>query len=174
MGLYHPSLQEGVRFIQRVGNREPLVFVRLLEDDSAVAKVESTGREIVLSRGTSVDYILDPHPEVGMGATVSFYSDRHAGTIVEVSKNGKRIVVQEDKATLVNHFQSGEPDALQFSPGGFFGHTSGQQRYTYEPDPTGKMYVATLRKDHRWRVRDADGGMHVHVGRRSHHYDYNF
>ena len=45
----------------------------------------------------SEDY-KSPVPEIGMGATVLGYSDRHAYTIVKVDKDGKRAWMTADTA----------------------------------------------------------------------------
>ena len=115
-------------------------------------------------------------PRVGMGATIRNYSDRQACTIVEVSRSGKRIVVQHDEATLLNGFESGEPDALTFTLGGFCGHVEGVQRYSYAPNPAGSRETFTLRKTGQWIAEGekAKGGTQLIVGRRAHHHDYNF
>lgn len=66
--------------------------------------------------------IGQPEPTVGMGATILCWTDRRAGTIIEVGKIGKatKLVVQEDRATLT----SGPI-------------TSEAQAYTYAPNPKG-------------------------------------
>lgn len=114
--------------------------------------------------------------KVGDGAAVAFYSDIHACTVIAVSKDGKKITVQADKATLLNGFKSGEPDALQFSPGGFCGHTSGTQRYAFEANPEGKTYEFSLRLNGEWRAKgkSMNGTGTRLIKRRTHHYDYNF
>ena len=115
----------------------------------------------------------DPNPpRVGDGATILRYSDQHACTIVYVSPSGKTIGLRRDKATLLNSVRSKEPDALQFTPGGFCGHTSGVQRYTYEADRTAPEVRATLRKDGKFRL--SGGKARVVIGKRDEHYDYNF
>jgi hypothetical protein len=58
---------------------------------------------------------------VGDGATTCGWSDRHAGTVI--ARTAKTMKIQYDKATLLNGPDSGEKDALKFSPGGFVGHT---------------------------------------------------
>lgn len=117
-----------------------------------------------------------PTFEVGDGATLCLYTDRYACTVVAVSPNGKTITLRRDKATLLNGFESGEPDALVFSPGGFMGHTSGVQRYSYEPNPDGQEFKASLRKNGQW-VRcghaTTSPGNRVTAGRHE-RYDYNF
>ena len=76
--------------------------------------------------------------EVGDGVTISGWSDSDVYTVVSVSKSGNSAVVREDKSTLLNGVNSGEPDALKFYPGGFAGHTTGTQRWRHEPDPDGQ------------------------------------
>lgn len=106
-------------------------------------------------------------------ATVRGYSDHQAATIIE--RTATRITVRTDTATLLNGPDSGEPDALTFTPGGFCGHTSGVQRWEHTPDPDGVIYMYTLRKNGRWVLLGAPAnGRQLLVGKRAHHYDYNF
>jgi len=115
-------------------------------------------------------------PALGMGATVHGWTDSHAATIIKVWPSGKRVTVQRDTARLLNGFASGEPDALRFSPGGFCGHTSGAQRWELIPNPKGVTEDYTLRTNGQWvLVGDAlRGGTRLTVGKRHHHYDFNF
>ena len=66
-------------------------------------------------------------PQVGMGATVLAWTDRYAGTIVEVKHTQagkvKEVVVQEDKATRTDGFGM-----------------SDSQTYAYEADPQGRLF----------------------------------
>lgn len=94
-------------------------------------------------------------PKVGDGATVSFWSDRKAATVIDVSASGRKITVQEDTSTRTD--TNGMSDA---------------QSYDYSPNPDGRIYVATLRKDGKYRV----SGMSARVsfaGRSTYH-DYSF
>src|SRR5512146_212575 len=88
-----------------------------------------------------------PTFEVGDGATYRLYTDSYACTVIAVSKSGKTITLQRDKATLNPSFK---PD---FHPGGFAGHVSNQyeQSYTYERDPHGEIKTARLGK-FGWRI----------------------
>ncbi len=115
------------------------------------------------------------NPVVGAGVSICGYSDVYACSIVEVSKSGKSIKVVRDKSVLLNGVGSGEPDALKFSPGGFCGHMSGIQRYSYEPNPEGYPESFSLRKNGRWvrKGESAKGGSKLIAGRHE-HYDYNF
>lgn len=116
-----------------------------------------------------------PKFKVGDGATVCYWTDRKACTVVKVSASGKRVWVQRDKAKLLNGVNSGEEDALEFTPGGFCGHMSGSQRYEYERDTEGEVMEFSLRKNGRWVMKGntARGGLRLTEGRYE-HYDYNF
>jgi hypothetical protein len=92
---------------------------------------------------------------IGMGATIQVGSDSYPATVIQVTNNGKRVVVQEDIATRVDTNGMSE-----------------SQQYTYEPNPNGTIYIATLRKDGRWRV--TGGKTPVSLGFRRKYYDYSF
>ena len=111
-------------------------------------------------------------PIVGMGATYHGYSDSQAHTVIAVSPNGKRVTLRRDKATLLNGANSGEADALHFERGGFCGHTSGTQRWSYALDPDGATQIASLTA-RGWKVGGLRGAS-VTMGIRSEHYDFNF
>jgi len=114
----------------------------------------------------------------GDGVTVRVWTDADAYTVLK--KTLTTMILQEDKATLLNGFKSGEPDALHFSPGGFFGHTTGVQRYTYERNPEGRVIKVTRRKLKNGKVlwkeagtRTRERGGEAREGRSKFH-DYNF
>lgn len=111
--------------------------------------------------------------KIGDGATYNGYSDSQAGTII--AKTAKTITWQRDKATLLNGTESGEKDALEFAAGGFLGHTSGTQRYSYERDTDGITRKFTLRSNGRWIITggNARTGGSLSAGRNE-HYDFNF
>jgi len=106
---------------------------------------------------------------VGDGVTILLYSDSHAHTVIKVTK--KTILMQRDIVKLLNGFDSGEPDALKFSPGGFAGNARGVQRYEYTRNEDGHIVKATLRKD--GSIRVANSKAKVLLGRYE-HYDFNF
>lgn len=98
-----------------------------------------------------------PEPEVGMGVTYIMWTDRAAGTIVEVIrfKTGKRvgqiraIVTQADKAIRTD--DNGMSDAQTY-------------RYERQPDARRKTHYA-----------DKDGGFkYLSIGHRSYYHDYSF
>lgn len=127
-----------------------------------------------------------PNPyKVGDGATLCGYSDRYAYTVIAVTPQS--ITLQRDRTTLLNGFDSGEPDALVCFPGGFAGHVEGTQRYAYERDPNGEIIKARMIKRPRkvW-TEGPDGtysdvlhpnfknGSSTVIPGRHEHYDYNF
>lgn len=100
----------------------------------------------------------NPEPAVGMGATVLHWSDRDAGTIIEVAKNGKTIVVQLDHTARTD--TNGMSDC---------------QDYEYERDENGRKYTFTLRRNGRWVRKGEDmHGVACGIGYRKHYYDYSF
>lgn len=116
-------------------------------------------------------------PVVGIGATLYGYSDSYACTIIKVLNKGKKLILQKDKATLLNGVVSGEADALKKNDAGF---VSGIQRYKIEPDATGETIVVTLRQTKNgniWKQLGTKVGQvpgTVSLGERLHHIDINF
>lgn len=108
--------------------------------------------------------------------TYTIYTDSEAGWVTKVSPNGKTIEVELAKATLLNGPNSGEPDALSFSAGGFCGHTSGTQRWKLERSPDSKKLKFTLRKNNQWKIAGHATNSPGCVLRPGHHhyYDFNF
>jgi hypothetical protein len=92
-----------------------------------------------------------PTPAVGDGATMCYYTDRHAGTIVKVTRT--QVHVQRDVATRADG--NGMSDA---------------QRYTYDRDPDGAVTVFRLTK----RGYRSAGGTGLIIGARREFYDFTF
>lgn len=115
--------------------------------------------------------------KVGDGATWCGWSDRTACTVIEVGP--RSITLQEDTAVLLNGADSGAADALRFDLGGFAAHVSGVQRYSYTPNPEGRVWTATWRptagryfiKGCSTKGARACGAV---VAGRGKHHDYNF
>ncbi|MBV8068279.1 MAG: hypothetical protein JO270_00140 [Acidobacteriaceae bacterium] len=93
-----------------------------------------------------------PTPEVGMGATIAYWCDRHAGTIVHVSASKREIWVQRDRAVRTDNNGLSE-----------------SQTYEFSIDNSGPIYVATLRKNGRYVLKGESmkNGTRVSVGHRS-------
>jgi hypothetical protein len=96
-------------------------------------------------------------PEVGMGATLPIGSDRYAATVVEVSKSGKRVVLQYDTVTV-----------LPSSPL--------CESYSFETNPNGVRMTFTLRRDGYWTRLGQSGrnAQIAHLGHRRHYRDPSF
>lgn len=102
--------------------------------------------------------ITPTNPVVGMGATINFHSDSKAATIIQITHKGKRIVLQQDKAIRVD--QNG---------------LSESQTYNYETDLEGSIYIATLRKDGRYRlVGSSVNGKTITLNIRREYYDHSY
>lgn len=99
---------------------------------------------------------LSPAPSVGMGCTIYAYTDRYAGTVAEVL-SPCRVLVREDHATRT--------DAN--------GMTDSGQEYTFAPNPKGREYIVTKRRNGAWRVKGAHGNAVV-FGRRDAYHDFSF
>lgn len=106
---------------------------------------------------TPTNTITPLDPMIGMGATINFYSDSKAATIIQITHNGRRIVLRQDKATRVDHNGISE-----------------SQKYNYEEDLDGAIYIATLRKDGRYRLVGATSGSTITLGIRREYFDYSF
>ena len=102
-----------------------------------------------------------PAPKVGDGATVLHWTDRVAGTIIEVADDGNSFVVQDDKVTRTD--TNGLSEA---------------QSYDYAPDPDGGK--TTFRRVKRgkaagqFRENGKNSGYGVLIGHRNHYHDFSF
>lgn len=105
-----------------------------------------------------------PEPEVGMGATVCLWSDRHAATITEVIryKTGP-------KAGQVKGVKTRACKAIRTDNNGM----SEAQAYRYEENPDAPEAVWTLRKDGRF-IKRGSKYTTLAIGFRDAYYDYSF
>ena len=108
--------------------------------------------------GTPTDY----EPKVGDGATILYWTDRRAYTIVEVGKrpgqNGNYVILQRDKATPAE------------------GEKWPVTQYDYAPDPNGAKQVFTKRRNGQW-IADGSpmkGGTRAALGYRNEYTDPSF
>jgi hypothetical protein len=90
-------------------------------------------------------------PEVGNGATLILWSDRHAYTVVEVGENFV-LVTRDTAERLDKNFQFG------------------QQKYSYQTDTSATPEKAVLGKDGKYYL----AGHVLQVGYRDEYYDYSF
>lgn len=119
--------------------------------------------------GSLVNYVYGnrgaPEPEIGMGVTFLHWSDRSAGTIVEILPNGY-IGVKGDKARRIDN--NGMSEA---------------QEYEYFPNPEAPTLYYRLNKTGRWeavRMNQHTGrwkksdNYQIVLGHRDAYYDFSF
>lgn len=108
----------------------------------------------------------DDNLQVGKGASVAFYSDSQAGTIIKRART--TIEWQRDKARLI----SGAPTVHD---GGFVGHFDNKQEYEFERDSNGITRKFSLRRNGQWVQvgNDMNTGCRLVAGRHE-FYDRNF
>lgn len=104
-------------------------------------------------------------------ATMIGYSDRKAHEIIRHISD-KTIEIRRLNAKLLNGTRSGESDALEFTPGGFVGHTSGTQRYEFSQDEKARTF--RIRKHSNGKWKDAHGQTYVLAMQPYEFYDFNF
>lgn len=92
-------------------------------------------------------------PEIGMGATVRYWSDCKPYTIVRISKTGLKIRLQEDKSYRIDN--NGMSDV---------------QEYTYQPDSNGGHVTAFRRRDGNYYLAGSKKSITLGVRRKFHDY----
>lgn len=107
--------------------------------------------------GSMVNHLMSgingsPVPQVGMGATILMWTDRHAATIVKVTPT--QVHVQRDIAKRVDSNGMSE-----------------MQTYLYEADPTADVEIFRKTKN---GYRKAGGGYSLRIGDRAEYHDYSF
>lgn len=102
-----------------------------------------------------------PKPEVGMGCTELFCSDRKAATIVEISKSGKQLWVVRDKAVRTDNNGMSESQEYEFTPQ----EDCGTNRRHYKLRKTGHWVEAGANMIH---------GTRLLIGIKQEYYDFSF
>lgn len=116
--------------------------------------------------GNIINRIMEDYgnePQIGDGATLVMWSDRHAYTIVDIERfvSGKRkgqikaVIAQRDKATRTDNHGMSE-----------------SQSYEFQPNPLAERERFTLRSDNRYREQGTNTVLVI--GTRSEYYDYSF
>jgi hypothetical protein len=97
--------------------------------------------------------------QVGAPATIQGWSDRHAATVIAISKSGKQISVREDRA-------------IRLDSNGL----SESQEYRFEPNPNGRERRFSKRADGRFVEvgQPARSGSRCYVGYRDEYRDPSF
>jgi hypothetical protein len=119
-----------------------------IETQTGVGKMQVYGS--LMNRIAEVS--AHPKPEIGMGATITCYTDRHAATIIAMT--AKSVTVQEDSAVRTD--SNGMCDS---------------QTYAYYPNKGGKVSIFRKRKNGTWRNTDHNG---LVIGERDHYHDFDF
>ena len=99
-------------------------------------------------------------PEVGMGATLLMWSDRHAYTIHKVSENGKKLWASPDNAKLIAGTCQSENQTYEYS--------------NDNQDDENMWHLFTLRKDGRWHRGTTLQGSVLAIGYRNTYSDPTF
>lgn len=92
-------------------------------------------------------------PEVGMGATILSWTDRHPATVVEVGEDKKTFVLQQDNAKRTD--KEGMSEC---------------QSYEYTPNPSAPRKTVRLTPKG-WKIV---GGHRVALGMRERYHDFSF
>jgi hypothetical protein len=148
----------------KIYDRDDNVLVEYMngraEEFLAVAKDVATKRgEIVFYYGDPDGWgkglgrhAVEPSPLVGMGCTLLFWTDRHAGTVIAVSPSGHKVTVREDKAIRTDSNGMSE-----------------SQNYRFEPDPDGRVHTLYRQGDGRYGKSPR-----LVLGVRGAYHDYSF
>ena len=112
--------------------------------------------------------IGQPEPVIGMGATVLYWTDRHAGTIVMVynGPKGEIINIQEDFAKRADTNGMSESQSYDYSP-----NVNGVIRSFRKGKNGGWQYVVKNPKTGRW---NKEQGPCLRIGERCHYHDFSF
>jgi hypothetical protein len=127
-------------------------------DSGSLEATQTKPKEQKMRAGSLQNYLYDgaacKTPEVGDGATMLSWTDRHPGTVVAVSP-GHRVVVQRD------HYERTDPNGM-----------SDAQSYRFWRNPSGQKTVYSRRKDGSYR--EVGGQRRVLFGGRDAYHDYSF
>lgn len=110
-------------------------------------------------------YLTPASIKVGDGVTVNYWTDRHAATVIKVTKS--MVVVQRDTAILNPDFKP------EWIPGGFVAHCTNQdeQTYTYRRNLDGE--IIKIRWSNKYQRYCTPWNLSLSKGRHE-YYDYNF
>lgn len=127
---------------------------------NTTTKPMTTTRKLTATEKATMELPEADRLKVGDPVTHTIHTDSRAHDVVKVSKNGRTVWARECNQKLLNGANSGEPDALTFTPGGFSGHTDGVQRWEVTPNPEGHVAKFTARPiQRREYVRDEATGL---------------
>lgn len=118
----------------------------------------------IYSRAT----VGQPTPEVGMGATILCWTDRHAGTITKVEpiKTGFRVTVQEDKAKRID--KNGMSECQEYD---YTRNENGPTITFAQRQDGGWQCVRFNEQTKRWNKVEGNG---LRIGERNEYHDFSF
>lgn len=118
------------------------------------------------SRGTRGQ----PYPEVGMGATKLYWTDRYAATISVVFERGKYLYVgvQEDDATLIGGSGLSESQEYEYKP-----NPDAPTRY-FRFNPKSEKWEAVNFSPETKRFKKSGSGVGLLIGKRCKYRDPHF
>ena len=105
-----------------------------------------------------------PEPTVGMGVTMLSWTDRHAGTIVEVNTKKRYIAVTEDQTKRIDNNGISESQEYEYTA-----VMDGYRNY-YRKDRKGQW--RRCYHNNNGRIVFGTGGLII--GRRESYYDFSF
>lgn len=149
---------------QRETVNQELEFVLWAEEHGKAHDYTYENVEAQIDR-VAENMICPANINIGDGATVCLWSDKHAATVIKVTAS--TVTVQYDTAILDPDFKP------EWIPGGFAGHCTNQdeQTYTYERNPKGR--VETYRWSNKYGTYGTPDNPRLIKGRHE-FYDYNF
>ena len=106
----------------------------------------------------------EPEPTVGMGVTMLSWTDRDAGTIVEVNNKKRYIAVTEDSKVRIDNNGISESQQYEYTP-----VMDGHRDY-YRKDRKGQWRRCYFNEN--GRLIFGTGGLII--GRRESYYDFSF
>lgn len=105
-----------------------------------------------------------PNPTVGMGATVLGWTDRYAGTVIDVS--GNRITIQED--------HSERTDSNGDTANQVYAYSKNDKGMLHHFSKRGGKWVQVVEDQHGSSWRRKEGGYELALGERDHFYDFSY
>ena len=106
-----------------------------------------------------------PEPQVGLGATITHWTDRDAGTVI--SWDGSVIAVQEDEAKRTDNNGMSEAQDYEYSP-----NPSGRVWHFRRDKTNAWRFIVRNEKTGRWNI--ASSGPGLVLGFRRKYYDFSF
>lgn len=108
----------------------------------------------------------NPTPEIGMGATISYWTDREAGTVVLIE--GSIVVIRGVRAVRTDGLGMTDAQSYRYEEM-LDGPTS-----FWKLDAKGRYRRVSKNENGRWVYLDGKHGPHLSLGFRDAYHDYSF